>query len=111
MHETRPSPDLPLSYIAHDRQLDDLVRFCTLAERIMTVDSTFNLRLGDFDVMPTTYRYMVLMNNRSGMEPHSDGFITINDGFWQAPEIDFHYETKARKVNVENVMLYTGKSS
>ena len=42
---------------------------------------------------------------------HSDGFITINDGFWRAPEIDFRYETKARKVNVENVMLYTGKSS
>ena len=28
-------------------------------------------------------------------------FILRNDGFWQAPEIDFRYETKARKVMVD----------
>ena len=28
-------------------------------------------------------------------------FIARNDGFWQAPEIDFRYETKARKVMVD----------
>ena len=28
-------------------------------------------------------------------------FIARNDGFWQAPEIDFLYETKARKVMID----------
>ena len=28
-------------------------------------------------------------------------FIARNDGFWRAPEIDFRYETKARKVMVD----------
>ena len=27
--------------------------------------------------------------------------IARNDGFWQAPEIDFLYETKAKKVIVD----------
>ena len=31
----------------------------------------------------------------------SDEFIARNDGFWQAPEINFRYETKARKVTVD----------
>ena len=31
----------------------------------------------------------------------SDEFIATNDGFWRAPEIDFCYETKARKVMVD----------
>ena len=29
-------------------------------------------------------------------------FIARNDGFWRAPEIDFRYETKARKVVVDS---------
>ena len=28
-------------------------------------------------------------------------FIARNDCFWRAPEIDFRYETKARKVMVD----------
>ena len=28
-------------------------------------------------------------------------FIARNDGFWRAPEIDFRYETEARKVMVD----------
>ena len=28
-------------------------------------------------------------------------FIARNDGFWRAPEINFRYETKARKVMVD----------
>ena len=28
-------------------------------------------------------------------------FIARNDGFWRAPEIDFRYETNARKVMVD----------
>ena len=31
----------------------------------------------------------------------SDEFIAGNDGFWRAPEVDFRYETKARKVMVD----------
>ena len=55
--------------LARDRQLDDLVRFCTVAEgfSILTVDPTFNL--GDFDVTPTTYRHCLLTSVRSGKCP------------------------------------------
>ena len=28
-------------------------------------------------------------------------FIARNDGFWQAPDFDFRFETKARKVMVD----------
>ena len=31
----------------------------------------------------------------------SDEKIARNDSFWRALEIDFHYETKARKVMVD----------
>ena len=43
----------------------------------------------------------------------SDEFITRNDGFWRAPEIDFRYETEARKVMVDFKFdaFYAGKSS
>ena len=68
VRETRPSPE-PAFVLARDRQLDDLVRFCTVAEEfsILTVDPTFNL--GDFDVTPTTYRHCLLNSTRSGISP------------------------------------------
>ena len=52
LHLASPSPE-PAFVLARDRQLHDLVRFCTVAEgfSILTVDPTFNL--GDFDVTPT----------------------------------------------------------
>ena len=55
--------------LARDRQLDDLVRFCTVGEgfSILTIDPTFNL--GDFDVAPTTYRHCLLESTRSGNSP------------------------------------------
>ena len=31
--------------------------------------------------------------------------IARNDGFWRAPEIDFRYETKARKVMVDFIQI------
>ena len=68
VRETRPSPE-PAFVLARDRQLDDLVRFCTVADdfSILTVDPTFNL--GDFDVTPTTYRHCLLESARSGNSP------------------------------------------
>ena len=41
--------------MCYDRQLDDLVRFCTDKDEfgIMTIDPTFSL--GDFDVTVITY--------------------------------------------------------
>ena len=68
VRETRPSPE-PAFVLARDRQLDDLVRFCTGADEfsILTVDPTFNL--GDFDVTPTTYRHCLLESTRSGNPP------------------------------------------
>ena len=52
--------------LARDRQLDDLVRFCTVPTSL-TVDPTFNL--GDFDVTPVTYRHLMLESVRYGSCP------------------------------------------
>ena len=64
VRDTRPCPE-PAFVVARDRQLDDLVRFCTpaYALSILTVDPTFNL--GDFDVTPITYRYCLLKSVRT----------------------------------------------
>ena len=68
VRETRSSPD-PAFVLSRDRQLDDLVRFCTHPTdfSVLTVDPTFNL--GAFDVTPTTYRHLLLENVRSGSPP------------------------------------------
>lgn len=68
VRETHPSPE-PAFVLARDRQLDDLVLFCTVAEgfSILTVDPTFNL--SDFNVTPTTYRHCLLESTRSGNSP------------------------------------------
>ena len=64
----RSSPE-PAFVLARDRQLDDLVRFCTHPTEfsILTVDPTFNL--GAFDVTPITYRHLLLESVRSGSPP------------------------------------------
>lgn len=48
-----------------DRQLDDIVRFCTDEREfgILTVDPTFTL--GDFDITVTTYRHLLLHCRRT----------------------------------------------
>ena len=50
----------PAIIVARDRQLIDLIRFCTLQEQfgVMTVDPTFSL--GEFDVTVITYRHLLL---------------------------------------------------
>jgi len=64
VRETRPSPE-PAFILARDRQLDDLVRFCAIANgfSVLTVDPTF--KLGDFDVTPITYRHRLLERTQS----------------------------------------------
>ena len=77
VRETRSSPE-PAFVLARDRQLDDLVRFCAIADSfsVLTVDPTFNL--GDFDVTPTTYRHCLLISPRSGKSPIMIGPIMIH---------------------------------
>ncbi len=55
--KTAPEPAIVL---ADDRQLQDLVRFCTSSFDfgVLTVDPTFSL--GAFDVTPISYRHLVL---------------------------------------------------
>ena len=68
VRETRASPE-PAFVLARDRQLYDLVRFCTNPKifSVLTVDPTFNL--GGFDVTSTTYRHLLLQSVRSGSPP------------------------------------------
>ena len=55
----------PAVVLATERQLNDLVRFCTCRDKftIMTVDPTFSL--GDFDVTIITYRHIILRSRQS----------------------------------------------
>ena len=61
VRDTRLSPK-PTFVLAHDGQLDDLVRFCTPLSSfsILMVDPTFNL--GEFDVTPTAYKNLLLQS-------------------------------------------------
>ena len=55
--------------VCYDRQLDDLVRFCTSDDEfgILTLDPTFSL--GEFDVTVITYRHLLLHSKRTGRPP------------------------------------------
>ena len=63
IRDIRAAPE-PSIILATDRQLMDLVKFCTqspfcvMTVDPMTVDPTFNL--GEFDVTVVTYRHMLL---------------------------------------------------
>ena len=50
----------PAVIVAFDRQLSDMVKFCTDEDvfDIVTIDPTFSL--GDFDVTNLTYRQLLL---------------------------------------------------
>lgn len=68
--------------VACDRQLNDLVKFCTNETQfwIMIVDHTFSL--GNFDVTMTTYRQLVLTWKCTSNHPvfigaNGDGLHTL----------------------------------
>ena len=64
--------------VAVDRQLDDLIRFCTDESQfgILTVDPTFSL--GAFDVTVTTYRHLMLECRRTRNYPAFIGPVLIH---------------------------------
>ena len=68
----------PAVIIATERQLNDLVRFCTPSNHfsILTVDPTFCL--GDFDVTVITYRHMMLTSRQTGSPPAMIGPLMIH---------------------------------
>ena len=68
----------PAVIVSTERQLNDLVRFCTPTNNfsIMTIDPTFSL--GDFDVTVITYRHSLLISRQAGQPPAIIGPILIN---------------------------------
>lgn len=60
----------PACIVASDRQVNDLVRFCTtqfLPASVLCVDTTFNI--GNFFVTPTTYKHSILVDRQYGKAP------------------------------------------
>ena len=59
----------PAVIVARDRQLNDMVKFCTNENHfgVVTIDPTFCL--GDFEVTITTCRHLVLQCRRSSEPP------------------------------------------
>ena len=68
----------PAIILAHDYQLHDLSRFCTLPSSncVLTIDPTFSL--GPFDVTPTTYRHLLVESHRYSTYPVCIGPIMIH---------------------------------
>ena len=68
----------PAVVISVERQLNDLVRFCTVRGNfgIMTVDPTFCL--GDFDVTVITYCHLLLLSRKTNQPPALIGLILIH---------------------------------
>ena len=64
--------------LADDQQQTDLQRFCTssLDFGVLTVDPTFCL--GDFDVIPITYRHLLFETRRDGQTPVFLGPILVH---------------------------------
>ena len=68
----------PAVIVATERQLNDLVRFCTPPSNfsIMTIDPTFTL--GDFDVTVITYRHKLLISRQANCPPAIMGPLLIH---------------------------------
>ena len=76
IRDIRAAPE-PSIILATDRQILDLVKFCTQNPFcVMTVDPTFNL--GEFDVTVVTYRQMLLESSRYSKHPVFVGPIMIH---------------------------------
>ena len=59
----------PLAFLADERQLNHLERFCTNLSKpgILSIDTTYNC--GEFYVTPTTYRHQLFLSKRTGKHP------------------------------------------
>ena len=68
----------PAVVVATERQLNDLVRFCTPQSNfsVMTVDPTFSL--GDFDVTVTTYCHKLLISRQANCPPAMIGPLDVS---------------------------------
>ncbi len=68
----------PAVVVATDRQLDDMVRFCSDSSEfgILTIDPTFSL--GAFDVTVATYRHLLLLSRKTQKPPVFIGPVLIH---------------------------------
>ena len=68
----------PAVIVATERQLNNLIKFCTPSSNfsIMTVDPTFSL--GDFDVTVITYRHKLLISHQANCPPAIMGPLLIH---------------------------------
>ena len=68
----------PAVIVATERQLNDLVRFCTVPGNfsILIIDPTFCL--GDFDVTLITYRHQMLTSKQGNQHPAIIGPVMIH---------------------------------
>lgn len=71
------APD-PVCILAFDRQINDMVRFCTNIEEfsVLGIDPTFSL--GDFSVTVATYRHLLLVSKRTKIPPIMIGPIMVH---------------------------------
>ena len=74
IRDIKTSPE-PAVVLADNQQVVDLSRFCASSFEfgILTADPTFCL--GEFDVTPITYRYLLLETCRSNQPPISLGLF------------------------------------
>ena len=68
----------PMSVLATDVQLDDMVRFCTNSDQfaVLCIDPTFCI--GEFSVTPIVYQHLLLDSRRYGTPPVVHGPILVH---------------------------------
>lgn len=68
----------PSIVVATERQLNDIVRFCTVPNNfsVLTIDPTFCL--GDFDVTVITYRHNLLISRQAKQPPAIIGPVLVH---------------------------------
>ena len=77
VRDVKAAPD-PQCVMMFDFQLQDLVRFLTDSKKfsIFTADMTYNV--GNFYVMPTTYKHLMLVDTMSKKHPTMAGPILVH---------------------------------
>ena len=75
--DVKSAPE-PMAVVFYDWQLNNLERFCTNNHSfsVLGIDTTFSL--GDFYVIPTTYRYLMLEDAQSGKHPAIIGPVLVH---------------------------------
>ena len=100
----------PTIVVATDRQLHDLVRFCTADDvfSVVSIDSTYEH--GEYFVTPISHKHLMLKSNRTGKKPVRVGPVLLHMSKNLHPYYQFAVENE-KALNISNLLVQTAKST